>query len=543
MGSSGSKAVAAADGGAGDGGGTRGNGGGDGERSRRWRGERVLGLACLCLPAASDASVYQQEKKRGRQRNNVCTDEPGAKSAQQKPKGCRKFISPCPGRATCSSSSGAEPDADCHESISCTEPGDHDSVSAQEAAITRSSNTLNRSRSRFDFIPDRIVTRLGRAASVGSSAARSSFSTQNPECDDRGRRDCDGWATGRNVIHGQNTVDTMSSRDISRSNIDTEAGVTGHFYQNNVRAENFDRRPSRRHGLQDPLEGSIRFSRTLSVGRLRDRVLRRPSFSEGLFDPLSLENRMTEYHGDGTDRSALRQAIRSASSGSNTNVLASSSGSLTRYMDSSFNTRGYESETPRIREASIHSTLEHRSAFLERRRRIRSQVRELQWLGSRVGHNRSCIVSGQHRTGHCTCRMSRRATNPADDTSTRSSISRIVMLAEALFEVLDEIHQQAVVLASRPSMSSTGSVPAPKEVVERMPLRIYEKAQVYHNEEASQCYICLVEYEDGDCVRILPCRHEFHRICVDKWLKEIHRVCPLCRGDVCISDVPPCRET
>lgn len=38
-----------------------------------------------------------------------------------------------------------------------------------------------------------------------------------------------------------------------------------------------------------------------------------------------------------------------------------------------------------------------------------------------------------------------------------------------------------------------------------------------------RCYICLVEYEEGDCLRILPCRHEFHLTCVDKWLKEIHR--------------------
>ncbi|GMN47651.1 hypothetical protein TIFTF001_016824 [Ficus carica] len=37
------------------------------------------------------------------------------------------------------------------------------------------------------------------------------------------------------------------------------------------------------------------------------------------------------------------------------------------------------------------------------------------------------------------------------------------------------------------------------------------------------CYICLVEYEEGDRMRILPCHHEFHKTCVDKWLKEIHR--------------------
>jgi len=38
-----------------------------------------------------------------------------------------------------------------------------------------------------------------------------------------------------------------------------------------------------------------------------------------------------------------------------------------------------------------------------------------------------------------------------------------------------------------------------------------------------RCYICLVEYEEADSIRTLPCHHEFHKTCVDKWLKEIHR--------------------
>lgn len=40
-----------------------------------------------------------------------------------------------------------------------------------------------------------------------------------------------------------------------------------------------------------------------------------------------------------------------------------------------------------------------------------------------------------------------------------------------------------------------------------------------------RCYICLSEYEEGDKIRILPCHHEFHLPCVDKWLKEIHGYC------------------
>ncbi|KAG4109174.1 hypothetical protein ERO13_1Z049570v2, partial [Gossypium hirsutum] len=38
-----------------------------------------------------------------------------------------------------------------------------------------------------------------------------------------------------------------------------------------------------------------------------------------------------------------------------------------------------------------------------------------------------------------------------------------------------------------------------------------------------RCYICLLEYEEGDRMRISACNHEFHRTCIDKWLKEVHR--------------------
>ncbi|KAI4377190.1 hypothetical protein MLD38_014861 [Melastoma candidum] len=86
------------------------------------------------------------------------------------------------------------------------------------------------------------------------------------------------------------------------------------------------------------------------------------------------------------------------------------------------------------------------------------------------------------------------------------------MLAEALFEVLDELHRQPIF----PPLS-----PSPK------------KSAADNEENDEQCYICLVEYAEGDQIRVLPCKHEYHMHCVDKWLKEIHGICPLCRGDVC----------
>ncbi|MED6206126.1 hypothetical protein PIB30_023989 [Stylosanthes scabra] len=95
--------------------------------------------------------------------------------------------------------------------------------------------------------------------------------------------------------------------------------------------------------------------------------------------------------------------------------------------------------------------------------------------------------------------------------------------------VLDEIHRQPVSLSL-----SMVSLPAPESVVDSFPLKSHKKVDAAEGgNDAEQCYICLAEYEEGDQIRVLPCNHEYHMSCVDKWLKEIHGVCPLCRGNVC----------
>uniref|UniRef100_A0A1B6DIP4 RING-type domain-containing protein n=1 Tax=Clastoptera arizonana TaxID=38151 RepID=A0A1B6DIP4_9HEMI len=49
--------------------------------------------------------------------------------------------------------------------------------------------------------------------------------------------------------------------------------------------------------------------------------------------------------------------------------------------------------------------------------------------------------------------------------------------------------------------------------------------------EGECCAICIEPYKTSDIVRILPCRHEFHRSCIDPWLLE-HRTCPMCKMDI-----------
>jgi len=47
------------------------------------------------------------------------------------------------------------------------------------------------------------------------------------------------------------------------------------------------------------------------------------------------------------------------------------------------------------------------------------------------------------------------------------------------------------------------------------------------------CPICIVDFEEGDDLRVLPCegKHGFHQSCVDPWLLELSGSCPLCRQD------------
>ncbi|XWS17045.1 hypothetical protein CRYUN_Cryun33cG0034000 [Craigia yunnanensis] len=164
-------------------------------------------------------------------------------------------------------------------------------------------------------------------------------------------------------------------------------------------------------------------------------------------------------------------------------------------------------------------------SFNERRRHSRSEIWERLHGGYDENSWRTTFCpSGLHPDGTCSCD----SLLMTDESSAPASISHIVMLAEALFEVLDEIHHQPVSLSL-----SMVSLPAPESVVDSFPLRSHKKVDAAEVGDAvEQCYICLAEYEEGDKIRVLPCQHEFHMSCVDKWLKEIHGVCPLCRGAV-----------
>jgi hypothetical protein len=215
----------------------------------------------------------------------------------------------------------------------------------------QSSNLSDRSRPRFG-----VSFGLNRAVSLGSSVAcsilSSGLSTSANPGESQGN--VDDSSDARMTQGGALTAGIDSTLDMLRDSVAAQARAAHQARRNLVEPEDANLTSSYRRGSQEPFEGSVQFSRTLSVGRLRDRVLRRTPFSDGLLTPSLLYDRAVWPSGNASARqdSAMMQRTNS---------------------DRSSELRS-DSNTETLREASNQDLLERRSAFLERRRRIRSQV-------------------------------------------------------------------------------------------------------------------------------------------------------------------------
>ncbi|KAF7246529.1 hypothetical protein EYD10_07318 [Varanus komodoensis] len=64
-----------------------------------------------------------------------------------------------------------------------------------------------------------------------------------------------------------------------------------------------------------------------------------------------------------------------------------------------------------------------------------------------------------------------------------------------------------------------------QKAVHSLALRKLKKGEFDLAEET--CVVCLEKYKPREVVRILTCRHVFHRRCIDRWLLK-RGICPIC---------------
>lgn len=223
--------------------------------------------------------------------------------------------------------------------------------SSGRATAAAAHQSPSRCLSGFSFLQGNVSFRLSRANSLGSSTAYTvsptNLSMSNHDDDNSGTLEPQQLPHNISSAHGANLHSPTIINDADRDR-DRRVGA----------------------GSLEPAERNVRFSRALSVGRLRDRVLRRESLSDFTFCPLQqdnipLTNQTSALGGNSDTRQSAATSPPSTSSAHDPPIISH---------NSLFNIQELQVETARPREGRYHDLLEHRSTFLERRRRIRSQV-------------------------------------------------------------------------------------------------------------------------------------------------------------------------
>nr|AAI66595.1 LOC652955 protein [Rattus norvegicus] len=86
---------------------------------------------------------------------------------------------------------------------------------------------------------------------------------------------------------------------------------------------------------------------------------------------------------------------------------------------------------------------------------------------------------------------------------------------------------------------------AAKKAISKLTTRTVKKGDKETDPDFDHCAVCIESYKQNDVVRVLPCKHVFHKSCVDPWLSE-HCTCPMCKLNIlkALGIVPnlPCTD-
>jgi len=96
---------------------------------------------------------------------------------------------------------------------------------------------------------------------------------------------------------------------------------------------------------------------------------------------------------------------------------------------------------------------------------------------------------------------------------------------EALWELAELLGQVKPQTVSKEDIDNSGL-----EIIKPIALEQYAKDAKVAPNCLDRCLICLDDYEPEDDLRLLSCKHAFHKSCVDQWLQIGKNNCPACRS-------------
>ncbi|XP_035313276.1 E3 ubiquitin-protein ligase RNF133 isoform X1 [Cricetulus griseus] len=70
-----------------------------------------------------------------------------------------------------------------------------------------------------------------------------------------------------------------------------------------------------------------------------------------------------------------------------------------------------------------------------------------------------------------------------------------------------------------------------KKAFGQLQVRVLKEGDEEVSPNADSCVICFEPYKPNDSVRILTCKHFFHKNCIDPWILT-HGTCPMCKCDI-----------
>ncbi|KAI5075525.1 hypothetical protein GOP47_0009601 [Adiantum capillus-veneris] len=89
-------------------------------------------------------------------------------------------------------------------------------------------------------------------------------------------------------------------------------------------------------------------------------------------------------------------------------------------------------------------------------------------------------------------------------------------------------YEELVALGEAVGSHSRGLKP---DVIAALPYSQYAQDDHSCTSFEDPCVICRFEYEEGDCLSTLPCKHHYHTECIKNWL-QINKSCPICSAEV-----------